>query len=224
MKDDHLPSRTLSDWKEAERELAGEFDTLSRRRIETAWYWGQAFSEIQRLSEHGDFLAYLDQRDIAKTRVYELIGFFHAFPEISEFRKFENLSAVRRAIKAPSKQEAETEEGAREKLTPAEKRLMERDQLREQAKNAEKRAAEAERKILDQAEIIEHYETGERVSEGFKQGRSVIENKQAEVSQLKKQISDLQSDLWDARKENSFLKRKLKEKDKQIELLKEGEI
>jgi len=216
---------SVDEWKTRERELAGDFEQVSRHRVEVAWRWGEAIYNLREGLEHGDFLDYLHARGIAKSTAYRAIELFSAFPQISQIGKFATLTEARKAIPKPQKETGiEGAEEALPKLTAAEKRLMERDALVEQAKQAEERAGEAEQKVKEQAAIIEHYENGEKVSEGFQQGRSVIENKQAEVSQLKKKIGDLQRDLKEAKRENSFLKRKLKEKDKQIEALKEGEI
>ena len=102
-------------------------------------------------------------------------------------------------------------------LTAADKRKLEPDALARQAREAEAEKAEAQQQLKEAKEKIKHLQQGEKVAEGHKQSVSVIEERQAEVRQIKAKLADSETREKELRSENARLR-------KQIETLKEGEI
>ena len=225
----------VTDWKRKALERFENFETLRRRTLEEVWRVGEALDYVKRGLPHGDFLMWCANHGIGRRSAGRFIEIFKHF-KIGQLVQFESVAEARRAIRKPKPEpeiiDAEIKE---DQLPPAEKRLMEKDNLVRQAKLAEERAQEYELQLKEATQKIKHFESGEKVAEGFQQGVSVIEEAQAEVRRLKSKVVELEDREKDAlmelaaykrwaKRETKAKDREIKELKEQIEKLKEGEI
>ena len=214
-----LETLTLPEKTEEAKAVISEAYRLARRSVTEAYYAGKILVSIKTELEHGEFGPWLERNGIkhdTAARFMKLAG-----REISDIQKFDTISAALKSLPKPQKADSPDPEGVStiEPLSPAEKRLMERDLLIQQAKEAEERASETQVELEEIKQQNKHLLQGEKVAEGFAQGVSVIEEAQEQIRQLKRKVGNLERENKELKRELANYKRwatrELKKKDRE---------
>ena len=192
-------------------ERVRSFEKLARRTVREAWYAGQALQRVKDTSVHGAWMPWLKSEGVSLD-MQKRCRAIYAGHQIGDLRQFASVAAALRALPKPEpKSEPDLPTDKPAELTPAEKRLVERDKLVEQAKAAEERAQAAEQAGREAHQMAEHFEAEAKVAGGFQRGRDVIEERQAEIRQLKHRIYELEAENGELKRENHGLRRVVKE-------------
>ena len=218
----HTEVNNLTTMREEAIAQFERFRTLARRTVREAWHAGKALSGVRDATEHGEWYPWLDESGISKRMAQRLIQLYSGH-EMRQLDAFDSVDAALKALPKPQTRtepepEPEPEPVADDppKLTPSEKRLMEMDALKEQAKEAEERARAAEQRAEEAEQARTHAESELKVQDGYQKGRDVLTERQEEVRQLKHRIGELESECTSLKREVHGLKRALKEKDRQL--------
>ena len=209
------------------KSLISESYRLAQRSVIEAYYAGCLLRSVKSDLEHGNFRVWLKNNGINREtarRFMKLADF-----QMTQIVSFTTVDAALKSLPKPAaKPEPVDAEVVESKLTAAEKWLLKEDSLVQQARDAEQRAFQAEEKLQEAERKVQHLQQGEKVAAGFHQGVSVIGNQQEEIRQLKRKLHEKELLEREFRKELASYKRwasrKFKEYEKQIELLKEGEM
>ena len=187
----------------------GQYVRYAGDALQAAWKCGEALAEVRSSLKQGDWLPWLQSAGISKSAGYRFMALFegHKLPALGSFQ---SMTAALKSLPKP-KPDPAAEPDAEPKLTAAEKRLVERDRLIEQAKAAEERAQQAEQERDEARQTAEHFEAEAKVAEGFQRGRDVLEERQAEIRQRNHRISELESENGELKRENHGLRRAVKE-------------
>ena len=211
----------------------GNCRQLARRTVEEAWQAGRYLDELKSRLEHGQWGTWLKQAGINQetARRFMLIAGGHRHNQIGGFLSIDEAfkalpgpdpaSSARPAPKPDTFDDASPVEEMppATELTPTEKRLIEEDQLKSTVALAGEQIADLERRVEEKDQVIQHYETGEKVSQGFIQGRDVIEARHEEIRQLKYSLNNCLEENASLKRELFGLKKALKEKDAELEKL-----
>ena len=214
-----IEALTLPEKGKEIKSVISESYRLARRSVLEAYYAGCLLRSVKSDLEHGNFGVWLENNGIKHDTAARFMRL--AEREISDIQKFDTIAAALKSLPKPQKAENPDppEVSTVETLTPAEKRLMERDALIQQAKEAEARASEAQAELEEIKQQNKHLLQGEKVAQGFDQGVDVIEEAQTEVRQLKRENSKLKNELRELKKDFANYKRwatrEFKKKDKE---------
>ena len=175
------------------------FHQLARRTVEEAWHTGRCLNELKAGINHGDWLPWLKQAGIPERTAQRLMLIAEKY-QIRQAVVFESVDEALKALPKPPDPDPDPgvvidvtpveEMPPATKLTPAEKRLIEEDQLKSTVALAGEQITELETRIAEKDKVIQHYETAGKVSEGFIQGRDVIEAGHEEIRQLKYSLNN----------------------------------
>ena len=214
-----LETFTLPEKAEEAKAVISEARGFARRSVIEAYYAGKILASAKAELKHGNFRQWLENNGINRETARRFMRL--ADLEMTQIVSFDTMDAALKFLPKPQKADNPDppEVSTVETLTPAEKRLMERDALIQQAKEAEARASEAQAELEEIKQQNKHLLQGEKVAQGFDQGVDVIEEAQTEVRQLKRENSKLKNELRELKKDFANYKRwatrELKKKDKE---------
>ena len=176
-----------------------------RSALQDAWNAGKLLNALRPRFEHGEWLPWLDEQTIHRStaRRYMKLNEGHEYGDLVEL---DSLNAAMRALPSPRPVITPPPDDDPIPPKPETERVdpVAQQALVEQTRMAEERAAEAERRIQEQQQVITHYEQGAKVAEGYHAGRSVIEEGQQTARHLKGRIAELETKVkeltWECRR------------------------
>ena len=213
-----LETLTLPEKAEEAKAVISEARGFARRSVIEAYYAGKILASAKAELAHGNFRQWLENNGINRETARRFMKL--ADLKIANIVSFDTIDAALKSLPKPQKADNPDppEVSTAETLTLAEKRLMERDALIQQAKEAEERASETQAELEEIKQQNKHLLQGEKVAEGFAQGVSVIEETQEQIRQLKRKVGDLTIENRELKKDFANYKRwatkELKKKEK----------
>ena len=201
-----LKTLTLPEKAEEAKTVISEAYRFARRSVIEAYYAGRLLRSVKSDLEHGNFRQWLENNGIKPRTAQHFMKL--AQLEIRKVCGFDSVDAALKSLPKPQKAEnPDTGVSTGKTLSIAEKRIMERDALIQQAKEAEVRASEAQAELEEIKQQNRHLLQGEKVAQGFDQGVDVIGEHQAEIRRLKREVSQLKTERNELKKELANYKR-----------------
>ena len=195
-----LETLTLPEKAEEAKAVISEARGFARRSVIEAYYAGKILASAKAELAHGNFRQWLENNGINR----ETARRFMKLAELqrTQIMSFDTISAALKSLPKPQKADNPDPTGVStvETLSPAEKRIMERDALIQQAKEAEVRASETKAELEEIKQQNRHLLQGKKVAQGFDQGVDVIEEAQVEVRRLKREVSQLKTERNELKK------------------------
>ena len=186
--------------------------------LHDAWNAGAILNAARPRFAHGEWLPWLDEQNISRSTARRYMKLADQY-EYRQLAKVDSINSAIRGLPKPVKEPVPPPDddplppAKQVQPEPAQPRVdpVAAEALRQQTRMAEERAAEAERQVAEQAQLIAHYEESEKVADGFQQGRSVIEEGQDEIRRLKARIAELETKntelVWEIRKKDRIIRR-----------------
>ena len=198
---------------------------LAKRTVEEVWHTGRWLNELKEHIPHGQFMHWLKHAGIAQTTAnrYMRVAAEYKLCQVGELVSVDD--AIKKLLPPPDAQINQLvnfphdEMPPATELTPAEKRLIEGDQLESTVALAGEQITELETQLAEKDKVLQHYETAGKVSEGFIQGRDVIEAGNEHIRQLKYSLNNCMEESATLKRELAGLKKLLKKKDAELEKL-----
>ena len=202
-----LETLTLPEKAEEAKAVISEARGFARRSVIEAYYGGKILASAKAELKHGNFRQWLENNGINRETARRFMKL--ADLKIANIVSSDTIDAALKSLPKPQKADNPDppEVSTAETLTLAENRLMGRDALIQQAKEAEERANEVKAELEEIKQQNRHLLQGEKVAQGFDQRVDVIEEAQAEVRRLKREVSQLKTERNELKKELASYKR-----------------
>ena len=216
---------------------------VARTTLMEAWSAGRYLNALKGRLKHGEYTPWLKSAGIAESTAlqYRRLADRYKQSQLGEFNIIDDAikslpgpdpASSARPARKPSTYDNDTDETNKEtppagkadappqvKLTPAERRLIEQEELKGSVTASKEVISDLETQLAEKDKVLQHYETSGKVSEGFIQGRDVIEAGNEHIRQLKYSLNNCGEEKASLKRENFGLKKALKEKDAELEKL-----
>ena len=202
-----LETLTLPEKTEEAKAVISEAYRLARRSVTEAYYAGKILVSVKAELKHGNFRQWLENNGINRETARRFMRL--ADLEMTQVVSFNSVDAALKSLPRPQRAEISdpADVSTVETLSPAEKRMMEKDALVQQVKETTEKLQKCETELEEEKQKNKHLLQGEKVAEGFDQGVDVIEEAQAEVRRLKRENSQLKSANRELKKDFANYKR-----------------
>ena len=231
-------SMSMSDIAEHIRKRQAAFDTLRRRSVPEVWHVGRLLGALKEKYdkahqedgdvEHESWREWVESVGM-KERTERRYRHFHQSFTLEQVESFNSVSEAFKALPpAPAPEAAETpsaDVAAEEapKLTAAEKRIIERDHLIEENEELKRDLRICSTTVEEKNQIINQLQDDARVADGFESSVSTIEDLQAVIRRKDSEIEELRTKNEELTRENRRLTYRMRDKDKQIRQLTDGQ-
>ena len=230
-----IPSDSVTE-QEIDKMVTAKIANVSqhmRRTIEEAWELGLWLNIKRKRTDHAHWGPWLEGYGLNMNTAWRYMKLTeHSWADLGQYstiaKALSNLKPddhakpQRSAGMAPNSTisvNGEVVNQPEAHMTKSERRLLEDQRLKSQLREAEERAAEAEQQRDEANQVSAHLQQGEKVSEGFHQGSSVIEQLQARTRQLLAEVSRRDDEVTTLKRENTALRQRIKQMGQEIENL-----
>ena len=200
---------TFAEIQALKDDAIGHWETAHRHAsiaVQEAWKCGCALIKLKESLAHGDWLPWIEIEGFGRETVRRWMIIAEKMTA-GEIAKFTSVDAAIRHLPRPEPEESATDSN---ELTPSEKRLMEMEGYKAEARAAREEAAAANFNLQTAQKTIGALETELKIAGGKRQVRSEVEAAREEVSQLRIKLSEAEDKLTDTLRENGQLRRLVK--------------